>query len=105
MRFIFPGAIVIFGLCRAAVADMSHDQALEAVKSGKIVPVLPIIERAEREYTGQVVEVELTGSDAEDPGMFYKIKILTSDGRLLELLVDATTGNVVGLGGRGIGLQ
>lgn len=87
------------------MADMSHGQALEALRSGKIVPVLPIIESAEEAYDGRVIDVELTEGDGDDPGMFYKVKILTSDGRLLELLVDATTGNVVGLGGRGMGLE
>ena len=105
MRAIFLGATVIFGLCRAAAAGMSHDQALEAVRAGLILPVLPIIERAERRYSGRVVDVELTGGDGDDRQLFYQVKILTSDGRLLELLVDAATGDVVGLGGRGVGLE
>lgn len=109
---IMGGLGLILGLCRAATADMSHDQALEAVRSGKILPILTIIEMVEREYNGRVVEVELendedghggqNGQNGE-VGFTYEINMVTDEGRLLELMVDAATGEVIGLGGRGIG--
>lgn len=104
MRSIFIGAIALVGLIRPAAAGMDHDEALEAVKSGKILPLLPIMERVENAYAGQIVAVELIKDD-DGPGMFYRVKFLTTEGRLLVLSVDAATGDIVGLGGRGIGLK
>jgi len=104
MRYLFAAALTALGFCPAALADMTHDEALEAVKSGKIMPALSIIEKVEEKYDGQVIEMELDKDEQGEPEITYKISLITSAGRLLVLLVDAASGEVVGLGGRGIGL-
>ena len=93
----------ILGLSQAAMAGLSHDEALEAVRSGKILPILTIIEKVEREYNGRVVEVELENDEDGNAGMTYEINLITAEGRFLEFTVNAQTGEVIGLGGRGIG--
>jgi uncharacterized membrane protein YkoI len=36
-----------------------HDRARQAVEAGEVLPLRTILERVERDYPGQVVEVEL----------------------------------------------
>ncbi len=93
----------VLGLNQAAMAGLSHDEALEAVRSGKILPILTIIEKVEREYNGRVVEVELENDEDGNTGMTYEINLITAEGRFLEFTVNARTGEIIGLGGRGIG--
>jgi hypothetical protein len=46
--------------CRApAVASDDHDRARQALEAGEVLPLRTILERVEREYPGQVVDVEL----------------------------------------------
>lgn len=69
-----------------------HDRARRAVEDGRILPLKDILARAESAYPGQLIEAEL--EDDDDP-MVYEIKILTKDGRLMRLLYDARTGDLL----------
>ena len=48
-----------------------------------------------------MVELTKSGDRTDDKGLVYRINILTSEGHLLELVVDAATGETIGLGGQG----
>lgn len=66
--------------------------ARDAVAQGAFLPLGPMMARMEREFAGRVLEVELE----EDDGLHvYEFEILRSDGRLIEVDVDATTGKVI----------
>ncbi|MPM71253.1 hypothetical protein SDC9_118216 [bioreactor metagenome] len=78
------------GLAHADEKD--HELARRALQEGKVLPLRTVLEQVEREYKGQVLEVELE----RDGGSFiYEIKLLLPDGRLMKLEVDGATGKVV----------
>lgn len=70
-----------------------HDRARKAVEAGEVLPLKSILERVERDYPGQVMEVEL---DRENGRWLYEFKILRSGGSLLKLKVDARDGTPLG---------
>lgn len=87
------GVALLAGLLHAGSgwADdaRDHDRARQALESGEILPLRTILERVERDYPGQVMEVEL---DREDGRWRYEIKLLRRDGALVKLVVDARDG-------------
>ena len=69
-----------------------HERALQAVQSGQVLPLTRVLERLGRQHPGQVLEVELE----RDGGQWiYEIKLLSADGQLLKLKLDAGTAAVV----------
>lgn len=82
--------------------DHDHDRARQALEAGQVLPLRTILERVEREYPGQVMDVEL---EREHEGgrklWIYKIKVLRSGGTLIKLKLDARDGSVLGSKTRG----
>lgn len=68
--------------------------AREAVARGEILPLATILPDIQKQHPGRVIEVEL---ELNDGRRVYEIEIVTSDGRLIELDVDARTGTLVEL--------
>lgn len=92
--------LLAFG-SNAGMADNArdHDRARQAVEAGEVLPLRTILERVEREYPGQVIDVELEREHEEKGGperWVYKIKLLRTGGALVKLKVDARTGAVIG---------
>jgi uncharacterized membrane protein YkoI len=81
----------------SALADSDHDRARRAVEEGRILPLRDILDRAQAAYPGELIEAELEG---EHGTPVYEIKILTKDGRLIKLLYDASTGELLKSKGR-----
>jgi len=73
-----------------------HDRARQALESGEIVPLRTILERVERDYPGQIMEVEL---EREDARWRYEIKVLRPGGSLVKLVFDARDGTQLGIKG------
>ncbi len=73
-----------------------HDRARRALESGEIVPLRTILERVERDYPGQIMEVEL---EREDARWIYEIKLLRTGGALVKLEIDARDGKLLGIKG------
>ncbi|MDO8990624.1 MAG: PepSY domain-containing protein [Sideroxyarcus sp.] len=69
-----------------------HDRARHALEAGEILPLRTILENMERDYPGQIMEVEL---DRKAGGWIYEIKLLRKGGELVKLKVDARDGKVV----------
>lgn len=74
-----------------------HDRARRALESGEIVPLRTILERVERDYPGQIMEVEL---EREDTRWLYEIKVLRTGGALVKLVFDARDGTQLDIKGR-----
>ena len=74
-----------------------HDRARQALEAGEVLPLRTIIESVERDYPGQIVEVEL---EREHGRWEYEIKLLRSGGSLVKLKVDARDGSILGVKGR-----
>ena len=85
--------ITVLGLClvtiAVAIADSDQDRARRAVEQGLILPLRDILANAQQAHPGQVIKAEL---DDEDGSLVYELKVLTGDGRVLELIYDARTG-------------
>ncbi len=78
---------------KALASDKSdHVRALQAVQSGQVLPLAKVLALVEKAHPGQVLEVEL---EHEKQQWQYEIKLLQPDGRLMKLLVDARTGEVL----------
>lgn len=82
--------------------DNDHEWAIEAVRSGKAIPLARIVDYIEDAFDATVYEVDLMKSDDASVASMYRLKLVSNDGRLTELLVDTLTGKPVGIGGQGI---
>jgi len=82
--------------------DDDQDWARDAVLSGKAIPLADIIASVEDEYGGNVYEVELMKSDDPSVAAMYRLKLVSEDGFLMELLAETSSGRIIGLGGQGI---
>lgn len=116
-KFLFAlSALGLFSSPAAADGDSDHERARAAVESGDIVPLALILERVESLYEGSIIEVEL--EDEEDEGLefdddampdgeifvkgfIYEIKLLTPQGNLLKLKLDARTAALIQVKGHG----
>lgn len=80
----------------AAGNDHDHDRARQALEAGEILPLRVILERVERDYPGQVIDVELERKPEKDRERWvYEIKVLRSGGSLIKLKFDARDGSFV----------
>ncbi len=79
-----------------------HDRARQALEAGEVLPLQTIMQRVERDYPGQVIEVEL---ERDRDRWVYEIKTLRSGGSLVKLKVDARDGSILGVKGRENGGQ
>jgi len=84
--------IVAAALPVQAGDSRDHDRARRALEAGQILPLRAILERVERDTPGQVIEVELERDGAR---WIYEIKLLASDGAIVELELDARDGTVL----------
>ena len=69
-----------------------HELALQAVQSGQVLPLTTVLERLAAQHPGQVLEVEL---ERKAEQWIYEIKMLTTDGQLMKLKLDAGTAEVL----------
>lgn len=80
-------------------ADDDHDRAREAVRSGRVLPLRAILDAMERDFAGQVLDVEL---EDDDGAMVYEIELLAPGGRKIELVYDAASGRLLSANGPGV---
>jgi uncharacterized membrane protein YkoI len=77
--------------------EEDHERARKALQAGEVLPLKTILERVERAYPGQVMDVELERDhENRSERWIYKIKVLRSGGALVRLKVDARDGTVLG---------
>lgn len=98
---VLLGLLTMMGtLPRASLADDAEWRELhEQVKAGELLPLSQILERVRRDYKGDVIEVEL---EDENGARLYEIELLGPDGQVVEFLLDAATGEMMGMEGTGI---
>lgn len=80
---LFPGT---------AFSDDDADRARDAMRAGRVLPLAEIAPRVQRQVPGEIIEISL---DDDDDGPQYEIRMLTRDGRIVELEVDARTGRIL----------
>jgi uncharacterized membrane protein YkoI len=74
--------------------EQDFERALEAVTRGEIRRLSEILPRIEQEFGGRAIETEIE-IETGDGRWIYEFEILTTDGRLFEVDVDAVTGETV----------
>jgi hypothetical protein len=77
--------------------DHGHERARQALEAGEVLPLRSILERVERDYPGQVVDVELEREHKDQQERWvYEVKVLRTGGALIKLKVDARDGTIIG---------
>ncbi len=74
--------------------SFDFELAAEAVARGEVLPLATILDRVARVQTGKVIEVTL---DFGSPRYEYEVELITPDGRLVEVELDASTGDILSL--------
>lgn len=69
-----------------------HDRARAALTAGEIMPLRQLLEQVEKNYPGQVIEVEL---EHDDQRWVYEIKLLRAGGAMTKLKLDAKNGSLI----------
>lgn len=93
MKRLVPALLAFLAfpaLAQDAVPD--HERAQDAVAIGVVLPLAEVLTLLAQTHPGDVIEVEL---EDEDGIIVYEIEIVTPDGRLLEIEINATTGEVL----------
>jgi uncharacterized membrane protein YkoI len=76
-----------------------HDyrDAANARRSGDIVPLRDILDEVRKTHPGEIVGIEF---EREDGIWVYEIKLVTPEGRYLEIYVDAKTKKIIEIEGK-----
>ncbi|PZR32592.1 PepSY domain-containing protein [Caulobacter segnis] len=65
-----------------------QDEARGGVQSGRLVPLSRVIEMIARRVPGRVLDAGLEGRN-------YRVRWATADGRRIDFIVDAETGQII----------
>lgn len=99
------GLVVLGSIGMAGSAEAGNrDQrkARQALKAGQIVPLRKMLGVVEAEYEGDVLEVELDDERVDGVRIWvYEIKLLTPQGNVLKMDIDAKTMKILHVKGRG----
>lgn len=71
----------------------------EEVLAGHIKPLREILESLERDWQGQVIDVDI---ETEDGRRLYEIEMLGPQGQVVVFEIDAVTGELMGMEGSNI---
>lgn len=87
--FKFFTLITLLSASLLAQADSDHENAKRMKDAGDILSLEVILKNAREIQQGKILEAEL---ESENDKMVYEIELLTPDGKILELVFDASTG-------------
>lgn len=88
-RWIWIGLVLAL---TAAASAADHDRARIEVERGRVLSLAELLGRLPPKFAGQVLEAELEGDEER---WIYEIELLLSDGRVVELELDARTGELI----------
>lgn len=80
-----------------SAAGSSHQRARDAVRSGQIRPLHDVLTMVKRRFPGRVLDADLQDRGGNP---VYRVKMLTADGDVLSVLVDARSNRILGVRGR-----
>ena len=77
-----------------ALADepADHERARRALEAGEVMPLRKVLEQVERDYPGEIIEVEL---ERENGRYVYEVKLIDTGNKVHKLELDAGTGEVL----------
>jgi uncharacterized membrane protein YkoI len=89
----FIAALALILIAPAEARDLDQDEALRLRREGVIQPLEQLLQPAYARYPGaRLLEVEL---EAEHGQYVYEIELLTADGQVRELELDARDGRLL----------
>ncbi len=78
--------------------EHDHDDARHARHRGEVLPMAEILKRVARAIPGEVIAAEFERQRRGKGACWvYELKLITPNGRLLEVLVDAASGQILDL--------
>jgi uncharacterized membrane protein YkoI len=89
-------ALLVITICGVAHPEEDHDRARELKETGIILPLEEIVRRAQKERPGQLLETEL---EEKKGRLVYQVEILSPDGVVWELTIDAKSGELLAVRG------
>ncbi len=82
-----------FEISNAQIND--HEKAIEAVKSGEILPLDQILLNIKNKFDGRVLAINLKDNEQGLFGWVYDIRMINSYNEVINLRVDAGTSTVL----------
>ncbi|MFP6731899.1 MAG: peptidase M4 [Alphaproteobacteria bacterium] len=101
--FVFLAVVLIFLAQPLVAANHEQDSALQAFQSGEVAGLPRILARARSAFFGRVLAVELIrklAGNAASPWV-YMVKMLTPQGNVIMLYLNAKTAAIQSVKGRG----
>ncbi len=101
--FVYLAVAVIFLAQPLAAQSAGQDSALQAFRSGQVAGLPRILARARGAYHGRVLAVDLIrrqAGNANSPWV-YVVKMLTPQGNVIMLYLNAKTAAIQSVRGRG----
>lgn len=99
VMIILVATLVAAGVLSARADDkrdrhgrISHDEVLAAQQRNEIRPLPEVLAAAEKVVAGPVVKVEVKRRDGR---LLYEVKIISAQGRVREVYVDAASLDIV----------
>jgi uncharacterized membrane protein YkoI len=84
-------ALTLASLPAAAVSD--QDRARQAVEQGQALPLNAVLKSIKRQCKGRVLDAQLLQGGR---GWIYRVRVLTREGKVVDLAVDAQSGQMIG---------
>ncbi|MDP2520599.1 PepSY domain-containing protein [Shimia thalassica] len=84
--------ILIGALATPVIASDDHDAARDAVRQQQVIPLMEIIPAILVEFDARLLEAEF---EREHGKYVYELELITGAGRMIEVMVDATTGEIL----------
>lgn len=84
-------ALAVFASGARADDDRDHDVARQAVERGEIKPLAEILQMVRDKLPGEIAGVKI---ERKGGRLMYELRIVGAQGRLLEVHVDAATGEI-----------
>ena len=84
--------LLLFGAGTGLADDDDHELARRALEEGRALPLAEILAKMKPDLPGKVIEVVL---EVDDGTLIYDLKVLSPNGRLQEIEVDAATGKIL----------
>jgi uncharacterized membrane protein YkoI len=95
MRWTLLAAALM--VASAARADDDQDRATEALERSEVLPLAQLLPAIEARYSARLLAVEFYETSQ---GYVYELELITPDGEMFELPVDAATGAILPKGFR-----
>jgi uncharacterized membrane protein YkoI len=80
----------------SAQADSDQDRARRAVEQGQVLPLNAVLKSIKHQCRGRVLDAQLFKGGR---GWVYRVRVLTREGQVADLAVDAQSGQIMGMSG------